>query len=193
MVRSLWARVAIGLAIVELGALAAGAVYSQRRLQLLSDRTADAEDRLRRSRVAEARVVAETIAVKLAAHEKVVTRMVESVRVETLMVAPRTPAETVLAVKELPMLAIAHDSLQRECTNLVETCAAYRSAALAERRVADDRITGLESQVKRLTSAKASGHRWYGAPALVGGAGACATRLGLGGCVFLGLGARVGW
>ncbi len=92
---------------------------------------------------AQARV--ETVTVKLAAAERVVTRTIQAVRIDTLMVAPETAADTARAVAQLPALAIAHDSLQRACSAFVLTCTEFRAATAAKDSATSARISGLEA------------------------------------------------
>ena len=92
-----------------------------------------------------ARVRVETVTVKLAAAQSVVTRVLTRVRVDTLLVAPRTAAETTTAVRQLGSLAIAHDSLQRACSALQVTCEEYRVAAALRDSAQARQIQGLEA------------------------------------------------
>lgn len=163
-------------------------VYERHHVRVLEDTIAKSQDQLRAARVEQVRTVAETIAVQMAAQGKVLTRTIESVRVDTLMLAPKTAADTATAVAQLAHLAVKHDSLQRECSEFKSTCQAYRDSTLAERRATDARIAGLikiADEKRRRT--------WTGGPDFVGGAGYCATKDGLRPCVFAGIGARVGF
>lgn len=162
--------------------------WQTHKVRQLEDQMALSNDSLHAALVKRTRVVADTIAVQLAAAGHVIYRTIEKVRVDTLMLHPMTPAETVLAVGQLPALAIQHDSLQRQCSAFVSKCDEFRKATLVERGATDARIAGLEriaAQKRRRT--------WVGAPDLVGGAGGCATSLGLQPCVFVGIGGRLGW
>lgn len=80
----------------------------------------------------------ETVTVRLAAAERVVTRTINSIRIDTLMIHPQTAQDTATALVQLPALAVAHDSLQRTCSAFVVSCADYRLAA--ERRFAADSV-----------------------------------------------------
>lgn len=93
--------------------------------------------------VAQARV--ETVTVRLQAAERVVTRTLSQVRVDTLLLDPRTPADTTRAVAQLRPLAIAHDSLQRACSAFAVSCDEYRTASEQRDTAQRIRIAGLES------------------------------------------------
>jgi hypothetical protein len=95
--------------------------------------------------VAVAQAKVETVTVRLEAAERVVTRTLTQVRVDTLMLAPTTPAETTQAVAQLRPLAIAHDSLQRACSAFVVSCSEYRAASDARDTAQRIRIAGLEA------------------------------------------------
>lgn len=93
--------------------------------------------------VAAARV--ETVTVQLHAAERVVTQTIHAVRVDTLMLAPTTAADTAKAVGQLSTLATAHDSLQRACNALVITCDEFRAATALKDRAQSDEIAGLKA------------------------------------------------
>jgi hypothetical protein len=95
--------------------------------------------------VAVAQAKVETVTVHLQAAERVVTRTLAQVRVDTLMLAPTTPAETTQAVAQLRPLAIAHDSLQRACSAFVVSCGEYRAASEQRDTAQRIRIAGLEA------------------------------------------------
>jgi hypothetical protein len=90
----------------------------------------------------------ETVTVRLAGAERVVLRELTRVRTDTLMLAPRTREDTVTALVQLPVLAAAHDSLQRSCSAFVVSCGEYRVAA--EQRFAADSVyrVGLEAALR---------------------------------------------
>jgi hypothetical protein len=99
-----------------------------------------------RTMVAAAKV--ETVTVRLATAERVVVRELTRVRTDTLMLAPRTAQDTATALVQLPILAAAHDSLQRSCSVFVVSCRDYRAAA--EQRFAADSVyrVGLEAALR---------------------------------------------
>lgn len=180
--------VRLALAAIAFFVLLGAFAWQRSKYEHLVTRLAVAEDAAQKKAVERARIVSDTILVHLAANEKLVTKTIERVRVETLMVHPITHADTLRAVAQLPTLAIEHATLQRECKDLRNTCAAFRASALLERTEASKRIAGLE----RIAAAKQSRH-WVGFPDLVAGVGQCATRDGLRPCGFIGFGGRIGW
>lgn len=112
-------------------------------LGLQTWRTTTLERKLAAAQLAPAKVVTieaaakvETVTVQLAAAERVVTRTINSVRIDTLLIHPTTAQDTARAVAQLPALASAHDSLQRSCSAFVVSCGEYRTAA-EKRFVAD--------------------------------------------------------
>jgi hypothetical protein len=90
----------------------------------------------------------ETVTVRLAGAERVVLRELTRVRTDTLMLAPWTTQDTATALVQLPVLAAAHDSLQRSCSAFVVSCRDYRQAA--EQRFAADSVyrVGLEAALR---------------------------------------------
>lgn len=90
----------------------------------------------------------ETVTVRLAGAERVVLRELTRVRTDTLMLAPQTAQDTAAALVQLPVLAAAHDSLQRACSAFVVRCEEYRAAA--EQRFAADSVyrVGLETALR---------------------------------------------
>lgn len=105
-------------------------------LGIQSWRAATLERKLAAAELAPARAASvsakqkvETVTVQLAAAERVVTRTLSTVRVDTLVLRPQTAQDTARAVAQLPALAIAHDSLQRSCSAFVVSCGEYRTAA----------------------------------------------------------------
>jgi hypothetical protein len=90
----------------------------------------------------------ETVTVRLAGAERVVLRELTRVRTDTLMLAPKTAQDTATALVQLPVLAAAHDSLQRSCSAFVVSCRDYRHAA--EQRFAADSVyrVGLEAALR---------------------------------------------
>jgi hypothetical protein len=76
-----------------------------------------------------AKAKVETVTVQLAGAERVVTREITRVRTDTLMLRPQTRQDTATALAQLPVLAAAHDSLQRSCSAFVVSCRDYRLAA----------------------------------------------------------------
>ena len=96
--------------------------------------------------IAQARV--ETVTVRLAAAERIVTRVLRQVRTDTLMLRPQTAQDTAKALAELPVLAAAHDSLKASCSAFVVSCADYRTTA--EARFTADSVyrVGLEAALR---------------------------------------------
>jgi hypothetical protein len=141
MTRTGWT-VAIGavvvLAIVPLG-------VQTWRLETTQRALVAAQMTAQKQAVAAAQAKVETVTVRLQAAERVVTRTLTQVRVDTLMVTPTTPAETTQAVAQLRPLAIAHDSLQRACSAYVVSCSEYRKASEARDTAQTVRIAGLEA------------------------------------------------
>lgn len=115
-----------------------------------------------------ARARVDTVTVTLQAADRVVTRTLRAVRVDTLVLAPRTPAETTTAVRQLPRLAIAHDSLQRACGDYQRACTAFREAVAVERAATTARIAALERSQRR--------RRWPVTLGLTGGVGVTSSR-----------------
>lgn len=74
----------------------------------------------------------------LTARIDTVTRTVTRTRVDTFLVAPKTPADTAHALAQLPTLVTEHAALQRSCTDLANSCLDYR--AKAERRFRADSL-----------------------------------------------------
>jgi hypothetical protein len=85
----------------------------------------------------------ETVTVKLAGSEKIVTHYLTQKPTEPLVLVPVTPADTAKAAAQLPGVAAALDTLKRACSVFVADCQSYRLAA--ENRFAADstEITGL--------------------------------------------------
>jgi hypothetical protein len=116
-------------------------VGAQRRVQALELAPA-------KVRTVAAAAKVETVTVRLAAAERVVVQELTRVRTDTLMLAPRTAQDTATALVQLPVLAAAHDSLQRSCSAFVVSCRDYRQAA--EQRFAADSVyrAGLEAALR---------------------------------------------
>lgn len=178
----------LGIFAVVVGTLLGAFAWQRVQYERLLDQRARDLEAVRKARVDSARYVSDTVEVQVAAASKLLERTVTRVRVDTIIVHPETRVDTVRALEQLPALAIAHDSLQRSCVSLAESCTAFRAAVARERLATDERIAGLE----RIAAAK-QGHRWVGAPDLVYGIGACAPATGLAPCAFVGLGGRIGW
>lgn len=119
------------------------------RLETTRDALAAAQLTPQQTAVAIAQARVETVTVRLQAAERVVTRTLTEVRVDTLLLDPRTPAETTRAVAQLRPLAVAHDSLQRACSALVVSCGEYRAASEQRDTAQRIQIAGLQAALKR--------------------------------------------
>lgn len=124
-------------------------------LGIQSWRTATLERKLAAALLAPARAATDstkrkvdTVRVQLAAAERVVTRTLTKVRVDTLELSPKTAKDTARAVAQLPALAIAHDSLQRSCSAFVVSCGEYRTAAENRFRADSTYRVGLEAALR---------------------------------------------
>ena len=78
----------------------------------------------------------ETVTVQLQAATQRVTRTINSIRIDTLLIVPTTKAETLVVVREVPVLVATLDTLTRACRALSVSCQDYRLAA--EKRFAAD-------------------------------------------------------
>ena len=118
-------------------------------------RTVSLERKLAASQLAPAKAASvsakqkvETVTVQLAAAERVVTRTIRAVRTDTLVLRPQTTQDTAKALAQLPVLAAAHDSLQRACSVLLSNCQAYRLAAEARFTADSSYARGLEEALR---------------------------------------------
>lgn len=99
--------------------------------------------------IAQAKV--ETVTVRLAAAESVVTREITRVRTDTLVLRPQSRQDTVIALTQLPALAAAHDSLKASCSAFVVSCTDFRTAAEQRDTARLVVIAGLEAQLRANT------------------------------------------
>ena len=142
------------------------------RLERRDRKDSDARIAPKQARVDSAQAKVETVTVRLAEAETVVVRELGRVRIDTLILRPQTPAETVKVVDSWPLLVAAHDSLQRACTRYVESCQAYRTASEAR-----DTAYRALVQTLRVELGKAR-PKWYKRVSCGPGYGALATRDG---------------
>jgi lipoprotein NlpI len=96
---------------------------------------------------AAAQAKVDTVTVRLAAAERVVTHVLTQVLTDTLVLRPLTRQDTATALAQLPTLAAAHDSLQAACSAFVVSCGEFRVAAEQRDTARLAVIAGLERQL----------------------------------------------
>lgn len=152
------------LAVIAALALATGVLFW--RMRAAQHDTVEAAVAPAKAVAAEAKAKVETLTVRLAGAERVVTKVIHDVRTDTLVLRPQTHEDTVRALAQLPTLAAAHDSLQRSCSTFVVTCGEYRASA-ENRFAADANVISTQQALLRDRPPK---RHWT--PCLSGGYGA---------------------